>query len=87
MLYLLTLSYFSPDMERKGVYLKEETVVVTGQLLRVYVSDRIPRTRSAEVVQFVCPSVLDNQQQPESLNRRTWTERPFINMFIFNLVD
>lgn len=52
------------------MYRKEDTVVVTGQLLTVCVSDRVPRSSSAYVVHWVFPSTLDTQQQPESLKRR-----------------
>lgn len=74
---------FRPYLERKGLHLKEDTVVVTGQLLRLCVSDRVPRSSSAEVVHLVVPSTLDCQQQPESLNRRTLNVWSLINIFIF----
>lgn len=50
-----------------GLYLKLDTVAVTGQLLMSFVSDRIPRSISAWDSQLVLSSTLDTQQQPESL--------------------
>lgn len=49
----------------------------------VCVSDRIPRSSDAEVIQLVVPSALDTQQQPESLKRRPWNVWSVINIFTF----
>lgn len=60
------------------LYLREDTVVVTGQLLMEWESDRVPRSSSALEVQMVFPSMLVFQQQPESLKHT----RPSIEMSV-----
>ena len=54
----------------KRLHRRDDTVVVTGQLLRVCESERVPRFSSASDVQLVFPLTLDTQQQPESLRGR-----------------
>lgn len=54
----------------KRLHRRDDTVVVTGQLLRVCESERVPRFSSASDVQLVFPLTLDAQQQPESLRGR-----------------
>lgn len=53
--------------ERLVLYRREDTVVVTGQRLMAWESDRVPRSSLAWVVQLVFPSSLAVQQQPETL--------------------
>jgi len=65
--------------KRATLYRKEDTVVVTGHLLMAWVSDRVPRSSSAWVVQLVFPSALESQQQPEPLKIMKWNVFMLIN--------
>lgn len=55
-------------MNRTHIYLRFATVVVTGQLFRDSVSDRVPRFNCASLLHLFTFSELDNQQQSEPLN-------------------